>query len=83
MAFSVDGGQCARHQIAEAKQCSQRSVIGWVAKIYYLEFLRASECTLSHWSRLHLQLLAPTPVSRKVDVRQQLPKTNCQIFITT
>jgi hypothetical protein len=29
-------------------------------KIYYLELLRASEVTLSRWSRLHLQSLAPT-----------------------
>jgi hypothetical protein len=29
-------------------------------KIYYLKLLRASEDTLSRWSRLHLQLLAPT-----------------------
>jgi hypothetical protein len=29
-------------------------------KIYYLKLLRASEGTLSHWSRLHLQTLAPT-----------------------
>jgi hypothetical protein len=35
----------------------------------YLELLRASEGTLSCWSR-HLQSLAPTPVSRRVDVRQ-------------
>jgi hypothetical protein len=30
---------------------------GW-SKIYYLELLRASECTLSRWSRLYLQSLA-------------------------
>jgi hypothetical protein len=35
-------------------------MIDWVTKIYYLEILRASECTLSRWSRLHLQSLAPT-----------------------
>jgi hypothetical protein len=29
-------------------------------KIYYLELLRASEGTLSRWSWLHLQSLAPT-----------------------
>jgi hypothetical protein len=70
--------------IAEAKQCSQRSVIGWVTKMYYLELLRASEGTLSRWSRLHLQSLAPTPVSRGVDVRQAAGrKTNYRIFITT
>jgi hypothetical protein len=48
--------------IAETKQRSQWSVTGWVIKIYYPELLRASEGTLSRWSRLHLQLLAPTPV---------------------
>jgi hypothetical protein len=36
-----------------------RSLDGW-PKIYYLEFLRASEGTLSRRSRLHLQSLAPT-----------------------
>jgi hypothetical protein len=41
-----------------------------VAKIYYLELLHTSEGTLNRWSRLHLQSLAPTPVSRTVDVRQ-------------
>jgi hypothetical protein len=50
-------GQCARRAIAEAKQRSQWSVIGWVTKIDYLELLRASEGTLSRWSRLHLQSL--------------------------
>jgi hypothetical protein len=44
--------------IVEHKQCW--SVIGFVTKIYYLEPFRASEGTLSRWSRLHLQLLAPT-----------------------
>jgi hypothetical protein len=29
-------------------------------KYYYLELLRASEGTLSRWSRLHLQSLAPS-----------------------
>jgi hypothetical protein len=48
-------GQCARRAMAEAKQHSQRSVMGWVTKIYYLELLRASESKLSRWSRLHLQ----------------------------
>jgi hypothetical protein len=32
---------------------------GWL-KMYYVELLRASEGTLSRWSRLHLQSLAPT-----------------------
>jgi hypothetical protein len=49
----------ALRAIAEAKQRSQRPVIGWVTKIYYLELLRASEGTLSNWSRLHLQSFVP------------------------
>jgi hypothetical protein len=70
--------------IAETKQRPQKSVIGWVTKIYFLELLRAAEGTLSRWSRLHLQSLAPTPVSRRVDVRQAAGrKNNCRIFITT
>jgi hypothetical protein len=36
-------GQCTWRAIAEAKQHSQ-----WLVIIYYLEFLRASEGTLSH-----------------------------------
>jgi hypothetical protein len=76
--------QCARRAIAEAKHRSQWPVLGWVTKIYYLELLRASEGTLSRWSRLHLQSLAPTPVSRRVDVRQAAGRKNkCLIFITT
>jgi hypothetical protein len=47
-----------RRAIAEVKQ--RWSVIGWVTKIYYLELLRVSEGTLSRWSRLHWQSLAPT-----------------------
>jgi hypothetical protein len=43
-------GQYARFAIAEPKQCSQRPVIGWVTKIYYLELLCASKGTLSRWS---------------------------------
>jgi hypothetical protein len=76
-------GQCAQRAIAEAKQRSQRSVIGWVTKIYYLELLLASEGTLSRWSRLHLLSLAPTLVSRRVDVRQAADcKNDWRIFIT-
>jgi hypothetical protein len=59
----------ARCAIAEVKQLSQILVIGWVTKIYYLEILCNSEGTLSR-SLLCLQSLAPTPVSRRVDVRQ-------------
>jgi hypothetical protein len=39
-------------------------------QIYYLELLRALEGTLSRWSPLHWQSLAPTPISRRVYVRQ-------------
>jgi hypothetical protein len=74
--------QCARRAIAEPKQRSQRSVIGWVTKIYYLELLRASEGTLSRWSRLHLQSLAPA--FKEGDIRQAAGhKNNCRSFITT
>jgi hypothetical protein len=77
-------GQCARRAIAEAKHRSQWPVLGWVTKIYYFELLRASEGTLSRWSRLHLQSLTSTPVSRRVDVRHVAGrKNNCRIFITT
>jgi hypothetical protein len=57
-------------RLVEAKQYSQWPVIGWLTIIYYLELLRASEGTLSRWSRLQLQSLAPTQVSRRVEVRQ-------------
>jgi hypothetical protein len=44
----LDGrNQCGRRAIAEAKQLSQWSVIGWETKIYYPELLRALEGTLS------------------------------------
>jgi hypothetical protein len=46
-------GERAQRAIAEDKQRSRRSVIGWLI-IYYLELLSASEGTLSHWSQLHL-----------------------------
>jgi hypothetical protein len=78
------GPRSVRSGIAEAKQLSQWSVIRWVTKIYDLDLLRASEGTLSRWYRLHLQSLAPTPVSRRVDVRQPAGrKHNYRIFITT
>jgi hypothetical protein len=47
-----------RRAIVEVQQ--RWSVIGWVTKKYYLEHLRASEGTLSRWSRPHLQSIAPT-----------------------
>jgi hypothetical protein len=46
-----------RHAIAEVKQ--RWSVIAWATKSL-LSRARASEGTLSHWSRLLLQSLAPT-----------------------
>jgi hypothetical protein len=51
-------GSALRRAFAEVKQ--RCSVIEWVTKINYLEFLRASEDTLSRSSRPHLQSLAPT-----------------------
>jgi hypothetical protein len=39
-----------RRAITEAEQRSQRSVMGWVTKFYYLELLRASEDTLSRFA---------------------------------
>jgi hypothetical protein len=73
----LDGPQSLRSR----KQRSQWSVIRWVTKIYYLQLLRASEGTLSRWSRFYS--LAPTLVSR-FDVRQAAGrKNNCLIFITT
>jgi hypothetical protein len=42
---------------------------GYCASSMPTQYLRASEGTLSCWSRLRLQSL-PTPVSRRVGVRQ-------------
>jgi hypothetical protein len=47
--------------VRSRKLSNVRPVIGWVTKIYYLEFLRASEGTLSRWSRLHLQSFVSPP----------------------
>jgi hypothetical protein len=80
----VPNGWVQRSSIVEAKQRSQRPIIGWVTKINYFELLRVSEGTLSRWSRLHLQSFVPTPASRKDDVRQAANcKNNCRIFIIT
>jgi hypothetical protein len=50
---------CAlRRAIAEVKW--RWSVIGWVTKNLLSQALRVSEGTLSRWSRLYLQSLAPT-----------------------
>jgi hypothetical protein len=84
MLEELDGRAISALGVRSRKHWSQWPVIGWVTKIYYLELLRASEGTLSRWSRLHLQSLAPTPVTRRVDVRQAAGrKNNCRIFITT
>jgi hypothetical protein len=49
-----------------------------------LELLHAPEGVLSRWSQLNLQSFVPTPVLRRVNVRQAaVRKNNCQIFITT
>jgi hypothetical protein len=37
---------------------------------FIISFPRASEGTLSRWSQLHLQSLASSPFSRRVDDRQ-------------
>jgi hypothetical protein len=71
------------HQLPgqRGNQHSQRSVIGWLTKIYFLDLLHASEGMLSRRSRLHLQSLAPALVSKRVDVRQVVGhKNNCQIL---
>jgi hypothetical protein len=55
-------------------------------KIDYLKLLRASEGMLSYWSRMHLQWLAPTLDSSRVDVRPapaEDRKNNYRLFITT
>jgi hypothetical protein len=76
-------GQCARRAIAEARQHSQRSVIGWVPKICYLALIRASEGTFTRWSRLHLQSLVSTTFPRRgvLSSRWPIVKNNCNIFI--
>jgi hypothetical protein len=45
--------------MTRGEQRAIASVIVWVTEIDYLELLRASECTLSCWSQLHLQSIAP------------------------
>ncbi|RVE43762.1 hypothetical protein evm_011611 [Chilo suppressalis] len=52
-------------------------------KIYYLELLHASEGTLSRWSRLHLQSLAPTNPhwARVVDEKLQFSRNHKKLFI--
>jgi hypothetical protein len=68
------------HGVVEEKGTGVSEIL----KVYMIIIIRASEGTLSRWSRLHLQSLAPTPVSRRVDVRQAAGrKNNCRIFITT
>jgi hypothetical protein len=52
--------QCAWRAIAEVEQRSQRSDIRRVTKDVLPRLLRASKDTLSRWSWLYLQSLAPT-----------------------
>jgi hypothetical protein len=54
--LDVPAVSALRRAIAEVNQ--RWSVIGWVMTKNLLS--RASEGTLSRWSRLHLQSLAPT-----------------------
>jgi hypothetical protein len=64
--------QSAWRAIAEAKQLES------IETQSKLELVCASEGTLSRWSRLQLQSFIPTPVSRRVDVRQAAgQKNNC------
>jgi hypothetical protein len=49
-----------RFSVRERKLSNIGRSLDGSPKIYYLELLRASEGTLSCWSRLHLQSLAPT-----------------------
>jgi hypothetical protein len=75
-----------RCAIAEAKQrwsVSGRVTKNLLSRARLLLRARASEGTLSCWSQGHLQSLAPTPVSRRVDVRQAGRKNSCRVFITT
>jgi hypothetical protein len=68
-AEETDGPTVRALGVRRRKLINVRKGQGWVTKIYYLEFIRASEGTLSRWSRLHLQSFEPTPFSRRVDVR--------------
>jgi hypothetical protein len=80
--FIPEGVRVIQWSIRHRSNIQQRPVIGWVTKIYYPEPLRSSESTLICWSRLHLQSLAPTLVSRMIDVRQAAGlKNNCRIKI--
>jgi hypothetical protein len=42
------------------------------AQIYYLELLRASEGTLSRWSRLHLQSQTPASAAGRKTIAEFL-----------
>jgi hypothetical protein len=44
--------------------------MGDQTKLYYLELLHASEGRLSRWFPLDLQSFVPTPVLKRVDIRQ-------------
>jgi hypothetical protein len=56
----LDGPTVSALRRTYAKTKQHILVIGWVTNIYYFELLRASEGTLSRWSRLYSQSSAPT-----------------------
>jgi hypothetical protein len=58
------------------------SAPGVRSRKYYLKLLRASEGTLSRWSRLYLQSLALTPFSRRVDVNPATGRKIIAKFLT-
>jgi hypothetical protein len=80
-------GQSARRAIAEAKKRSQKPVIRWVTKIYYLLLLRALKGTLSRWSRLQFAVVCSLSSFNegwgRRSSRRLVVKINCRIFITT
>jgi hypothetical protein len=81
IAYAIRGAQWPSVSAlsVRSRKLATFSKVRWVIKIYYLELLHASDGTLSRWSRLHLQSIAPAPVSRRVDIRQETGhKNNCQ-----
>jgi hypothetical protein len=54
-----------------------------ISEMYLLSvYLSASESTLSRWSRLYLQSLAPTSFQKKVDVGQAAGRKNNAEFLS-
>jgi hypothetical protein len=58
-AVIIEYGYCCLHKCFKFILINNLDFLIWCSVCYYLEFLRASEGTLSHWSQ-HLQSLAPT-----------------------